>query len=466
LMRMILPPSLTRAGPAWGADAFPPAVRAVLPDGLRGELQPLPLPMAVSGMGSGAAPLLPMLRGATFIPVQAPVAAAGQPEQAAAQEVNLEPGVPVGAVFVSGDLDIAGMGTLTWIEGDDALAFGHALFGAGEVDVPLAVGEVQAIVPSMYRSFKLTTTGPVVGRIVQDREASIMAKIGQAAPTFACTARIRGTVEEQYNYRVAGYWETAPMFASVALASSSERWEGGRNRYSLSAKVEMRLKGRAEPVVLRNRYSSFSLMPPTLDLVAFPMQVLLLNPFEETQIESLDFELDIEPGFETARIDSAWADRSRVAPGETLSVYVRLREYRGEEAVREFHVQIPQSAEPGTEVMILVCDAMVNRMIKRGLDPGFFSPRDFEGMVEMLEAMEPNANLVLRASVAELGVRIGGEAMPALPPSALSLLRYGASAGRSTPLLTDIELSVETPWVLSGAQTLSVSVKEPEPYEP
>jgi hypothetical protein len=153
-----------------------------------------------------------------------------------------------------------------------------------------------------------------------------------------------------------------------------------------------------------------------------------------------------------------------VAPGEEVKVHVGLLRYRGERVTRQLTLRVPETAEPGTQISVIVCSAQVNRMIRMGLDPGFFEPRDFEHLLEVLKTPESNKNLILRASVAQQGLRYEGDAMPALPPSALAVLEYGAGGDRAAPLTTDIKQTVETPWVLEGAQTLTLTVKKREPH--
>jgi hypothetical protein len=479
VIELAVPPSIAASSSRWELQMLPPAVRGLLPSGVDAELRPLPIPVAFGGMSARGDDLLSLMRAGPFMPVQAP-----RPEQGAeapqaadvtekratkagdADEVRLEPGAPVGAAFVTGDLDISGMGTLTWVEGDCVLAFGHSMFGSGETDLPLAVGEVQAVVPSVLRSFKLSTTGRIVGRIVQDREPSVLARLGEKAPMFPCRVRVKGAVDEEFSYQVAGWWRMAPMFTYLSVAESSQRWEGWRSRYTLTGTARISLKGHDEPLVLENTYTSYSVTPPSMDLLVFPMQALLLNPYREVEIESIDYELEVRPGFEAALIESAWADRARAEPGSEVTVYVRLLQFRGDTAVKTLHLRIPDTAQPGSEVPVLVCSASVNRSIKRRLDPGFFAPRSFESLVSMLETMEPNKNLVMRASIVEQGVRYAGGAMPALPPSALSILQYRGPAGRTTQLVSDIEQKVETPWVLEGSQSLSITIERPEPFEP
>ena len=380
--------------------------------------------------------------------------------------MQLKPGMPVGASFISGDLDVSGTGTLTVVDGDAALAFGHELIGSGATDIPLVAGEVQAVVPSLAISFRLTSAGPVIGRIVQDRSTGILAKLGEEAPTFPCRVRIKGAVEEEYSYRIAGHWRTAPMFTEMALDASSSRWEAGEERHTLAARLSISVKDRQEPIVRQNVYATTSVMAPAMDLGALAVEALVTNPYREVEITGVDYELEVIPGFQAALIESAWADRAEAKPGSEVNVYVRLIEYRGEELVKKLRLKIPETAEPGSRVEILVCDALINRSIKRGLDPGLFAPRSFEHVVRVLEEMESNRNLVMRASFFEEGVRYAGGAMPALPPSALSILRHNGTGGRAAPLRTDVVQSVETPWVLEGSQSLFITIEEPETYKP
>jgi len=469
LLAMAVPPSL--AAPDYEPQAYPPAVGRMLPQGVDPRIRPLPIPIAVAGMGTEAGSLLSLLPEGAFIPVQAAApfaapASALTAASAASADAKLEPGVPVGAALVTGDLDLSAVGTLTWTEGNRALAFGHPMFGSGETDIPLAIGEVQAIVPSLANSFKLTNIGKVVGRITEDREPAIMARLGEQAPTFPCKVRIRGAVNEEYNYRVAGYWTVAPLMATIAIAESSGRWEGSENRYTLKARAEISIEGRQKPLVLENVYTDSSTVPPALDLVMMPVENLLLNSYQELKIQSLNYDLEVTSGFEAALIRSAWADRVRARPGTDVTVYVRLRQYRGDESVKRLQVHIPETAKPGSEVTVLVCDAATQRMTKQSLDPGFFEPKDLESLVRALSEVEPNRNLFLRVSVLQNGLRYGGEAMPALPPSAMSVLEYAETGDQAQPLRTDYVTSVETPWVLEGAAQVSVFIEEPRPYSP
>ena len=93
----------------------------------------LSVPLSIAGIGAaGLARVAPGLERAGFTPVQS-----GSYGRSAAQPPPLEPGSPIGVQLVRGDLEMTATGTVTWVDGDRVLAFGHPLFGLGPIDLPL-----------------------------------------------------------------------------------------------------------------------------------------------------------------------------------------------------------------------------------------------------------------------------------------------------------------------------------------
>ncbi|MFO8007818.1 MAG: SpoIVB peptidase S55 domain-containing protein [Candidatus Brocadiia bacterium] len=455
LMRASLPPVLRARRTAARTLRWP------LGDGEVAELAPLPVPLSISGAGADAAGLLAGLSGTGLMPVQA----AGGDAAETGGSPEAVPGAVVGSAFITGDMEIASMGTATWVDGDRVVAFGHPLLSAGRVDLPMVLGRDAIVVPSIRRSFRISNPDRIVGRVVEDRDSCIVGRLGEEAPMFPCTVRVKGLAGDTYNYDVAGYWQTAPMFASLAVAYSSTRWQGEGQRYTLEVTSKLHLKGREEPVVLRNEFATESVMMPVFEMVELPLSALTLNPFRRADIAGVDYEVEARKGFDAALIRSVRAERLQAEPGSEVSLIIRLQQWRGEEVTRKVTLPIPETARPGTSAEVLVCDAVTNQIIKARLDPGFFAPKSFEQLIELLEEMESNRHLVVRSAFVQQGVRYAGEPMPALPQSALNILRF-AGSGSAEPLVSDQVQTVQTPWILQGAHTVRIGIVEPEPHKP
>ncbi|MFP4029046.1 MAG: hypothetical protein ACLFWL_14745, partial [Candidatus Brocadiia bacterium] len=443
--------------PQWTLDKMPGSVRRMLQGTGQNAMIPLPTPVAVRGLVSEVLrKFSPLMETNGFFPVQG----AGAMSRNFPERKPL-PGDPLGVVWISGDLDLSAMGTVTAVDGDKILAFGHPLMGSGHVNLPLALGRVEAIVPSSYRSFRLSSTGPVVGRLVEDRAPGISGRLGEKAPMFPVSVQVAGSRKVTFDYRVASYWEMAPMLAFYTTALSALRWEGTGTPITVTAQSQIGIEGREKPLILENTYSGFSPMAPAFELVWLPMESLVLNPFQETEIRNLKFKLDVKRGLKSAQIETLRLPRQKFLPGETITVWVRLREFQGDDKVVKMTLKVPEDARPGSTAQILVCDAFTARSIEAGLDPGFFAPDSFEDLLMLIEEVPQSTHLHLRASFIREGLRYDGEAMPHLPSSAVNILAFGSESGKAMPLNRDVKSTVKTPWVVAGAQSSAITIGSP-----
>lgn len=436
-----------------------------LPDGLRDAglgitrsgFRRLALPLAVSGISRSASFTIPLLEKSGFLPVQAGGSGGGP-----GPDPEIAPGVPVGAAMVKGDMEMFGSGTLTAVRGNRILAFGHDMDGTGHTDYPLALGKGALVVPSVQRSFRMCSIGKIIGRIVEDRHAAIVARLDERSPMFPCTVDVRGAFDKHYEYDIASHWQMAPMLAYAAVSESIARSEASGELFTVRARARINIKDRTEPITMENTYNSRSPSMPAMDLVSLPLDLLLFNSFKKATLESVEFEVDIEPGYRGALIESVRVDRNEATPGDTVTLHVVLRKYRDERVARDIPLDIPENAVPGTEVKLLVCDGQRSLALKMSRDPGFFEPEDFEGLIEGLETLPNNASIYVHAGFTRRGLRYEGEAMPDLPQSALRMLQSAGQAGRVNPLVEDVKQEMETPWVVEGSRSVTVRIVEPE----
>ncbi len=422
------------------------------------RLRPLPVPLTFSGVEIGRLDALAsVMRSGGLMAVQGPRTNLPPPEEDD-MEALLTPGRPIGVVLMSGDIDIASMGTLTFSDGEKVAAFGHPMTGAGDTDLPLALGHVETVVPSRFMSFRLTSSRRIIGSVIQDRQSAIVGKLGRQAPMFPATVNVTGAHDATYRYELAGHWQFAPVVALNAAALSALRWEGTDEEMTVHATSRITLKGVDEPLVLQNIYAGFDPLRPAFELVMVPVQSLMLNPFEHVEIESLEVDFHVEKGIKAAAIEAVRVERSEVRPGEEVRMWVTLRRFHGPAHVEEISLQIPEDAEPGRVVRIRLSDAagMLSSFIDR--DPGLFRPRSLEGLMESLQVMPDNTRLYVTGDVVRKGLRYDQEPMPGLPGSVRNMLEFGTVRGKTAPLMEGVTHSVETEWVLEGEGAVQVKI--------
>jgi hypothetical protein len=368
--------------------------------------------------------------------------------------------MPVGAVWLTGDLELAGMGTVTMVEGDRLVGFGHPMAGTGRTNLPLATGRVEAVVPSYQRSFRLASIGRIVGRMTQDRRPGIAGRLGESAPMFPCVVHVSGDRPTTFRYRAAGYWQVAPIAGFYSVAASTLQWDGRGTPETVLGIARISLKGREETIVLKNLYAGYNPLQPAQELVLDPLSRLTLNPFREVEVEGLDVDVQISHGVRAARVESVRLERDSVRPGEEVALWVRLREFQGKEHTRKVELTVPTDARPGTSAEVIVGGWQTYRMLQMSLDPGFFQPHDLEALIEVIREIPSSTKIYVRAGFVRRGVRYNGEAMPGLPGSMNTMLTEGTDSGRSTPLVEDVGASLDTHWVIEGAQRGTINVRE------
>src|SRR5256885_15147076 len=81
-------------------------------------------------------------------------------------------------MFVTGDLQLGGPGTVPHLDGERVYAFGHPMYNLGPTEFPMTRAYVYTILPSLFSSMKLSTTGEVIGTVLQDRATAIAGRLG------------------------------------------------------------------------------------------------------------------------------------------------------------------------------------------------------------------------------------------------------------------------------------------------
>jgi hypothetical protein len=158
------------------------AATAYTPPAGTPALTPVATPLAVGGLTPGALALATELLAPLGLePLQAG-GGGGTPDPAAPD--RYVDGGAIGVDLIGGDISMSGLGTVTRVEGDQLIAFGHPMMEAGATAVPTSVGRVVWMMASEMRSFKVGNPARPLGAMVNDRQASIVVSHATRAPTI------------------------------------------------------------------------------------------------------------------------------------------------------------------------------------------------------------------------------------------------------------------------------------------
>ena len=114
-------------------------------------------------------------------------AASGSGDWTGAPTPALEAGSPCAILFSQGAVWVGAAGTVTYVNDDAAMLFGHPFEQLGAIDAVLTGGDVQGVWASSYTPYKLIAPRDVKGTCVQDRNWGVEAHLGQTPDVFPVT---------------------------------------------------------------------------------------------------------------------------------------------------------------------------------------------------------------------------------------------------------------------------------------
>ncbi len=370
-----------------------------------GTAVPAAAPVLMAGASPRAAALVEELfAGAPTSPFS-PLGAQGSAAGDGGDPVTaLAPGDAVAVQLMTGDLQLAALGTVTAVDGRVLLALGHPLFATGLASYGLAPADVTAIVPSSVVPFKLANVRRgTVAAVTHDTPAALIATSGLSPKTVALELTVTaGARQQRFDVALAADERLYPLLAAVATLEAAERVlrSVGPGKADLAWEVTLRDGTRA--FVIEQVSSAVDVGLDAARLAAAPLQVLARNEFADPEVErvALSVDFDRDPG--SADVADLVLENEELVEGGNAIVHVRLQPFRREAVVRTFSVPLP----PGLtgEVTLLVRGGDVPREIEGAPEEGgeVDEPRTFPELLDALRGQLQASELVVE-SVDERG---------------------------------------------------------------
>lgn len=414
------------------------------------------IPVAISGINPRAISLLqPFFDRYGLYPVQ------GGGGGSINVDVPLEPGQAVGIEYARGDVTLFAYGTITYIEGNQILAFGHGMFGEGNVSLPLTTGYVHYINPSLARSFKVASPAKTIGTLVQDRTTAIAGLLG-SAPSFIPVhlhLKTGDGIEKDLHYEVMRHRDLSALIVMIGayyLMSGVDRDSGD---YTVQASSVISIKDRA-PIKKENIYSGNFLGEAPFQLLA-PLSFLISNPFQNVELEKIDLNFTFEDKRKAANLESVRINKNLVKPGEEVELQISLAPYLGKPVLKTHRLQIPADIPEGN-YMLIISSALAARAFEISRAPFLFQPKNFDQLLEIIQMSDRSDEIIVELFSPKFGLAVSGSELPNLPLSVLSVMNSPKQSGergitRGVKLLKD---KILTEYVVSGQQILQIRVSE------
>jgi hypothetical protein len=419
-------------------------------------LTPVSTPLLIGGMTPDAVAAAKDILGPLGIePLQAG-GGGGAPKPGA--PTQYEDGGAIGVQMVRGDMSAMGLGTVTRVEGDRLVAFGHPMMEVGVTALPTAIGQVHWFMASQMRSFKIGSPVRPVGALVNDRLASIVVSNSAQAPIVPVKARIRGvlgTESSDWNFEVAHDKFMTPAFLGVALGSALQTAAAERRDVTWSAKSRVRIAGKGE-LVLEDYGASPTGTPQAPELMRSVLVraagALLNNPWENAFIESVDFDIQLSFSRDIQRIRGAELLKPELEPGEPARIRLTLESFGGPTETRVISVPIPRR--------------FAGQTLELRIEPGYAvereraAPESLDDLIaNFSDPVYPARSLVVSFDAGSSGVAHRGRVADNLPPGALDALSSVHSSLNPSRFGSRVRHVVSSSQFIVGDDSVSVRVR-------
>ncbi len=425
------------------------------PSSYEGQTLSAAVPLAISGFSTPAFNVLAQLfAGSTLEPMRAG-GTGNVPETD--QPKTFTPGGAIAIPFIRGDLSAASSGTVTFVDGNKVLAFGHPMFGNGEWYAPVATAYVHTVVTSMPFPFHMTSPIHDAGSLVQDRQASIMADTSLRSKMIPVNIAVQTTQGKQVNkgeFHVEildNKFLTGPV-AGAAVMNAINYYLPDKEDVTARVDSTVRIRG-FDPIsfvdyVYANDGAS-SVMGSVRGLrVLMP---LINNPYSPIKIDSIDVKVDLQYAINYGELKELRVPTTDLIPGQRNMVEVRLTTYDGKDIVDLVPVDVPVSLAGN----IVQLEVTSGDSAKLDAAP----PVDLPSLIAAVRKLLPGNTWAATLYPADEGVAVEGKLVRDLPATAHDKLHPQTHTQRAAAYKPIARTVVTASRVVEGTATILVRVR-------
>ena len=278
---------------------------------------------------------------------------------------KLEPGSAVGVAVVYGDFSVGATGTVTAVEGNKILGFGHSFTHAGNVNFFMTDASVIGTISGESGTgVKVSNIGNIIGRINQDRDAGVAGIIGKFPSVVPITVKIFDKSlgkKETYNASIAYNENLIPKLgaaiAYTALSKTADSLAESTVDIDFAIKTNAIKSGKIERS--NTFYNNTDVGQVAILELMQALNLVCSNTAAESDIFSINVDMTLDNERRTASLISAVPEKVKVKPGETVNITVTLQPYRKAAEKLIVPYTVPVTMRPGTLTLNIHGGALV-----------------------------------------------------------------------------------------------------------
>jgi len=418
---------------------------------------PVSTPLLLSGFSPGAVGVArDLLAPLGLLPLEAGGGGRG-PGPSPSSQGGFVDGGAIGVSLVSGDVSAMGLGTVTRVEGDRLVAFGHPMMNVGVTALPTCEARILWFMASQMRSFKMGEAGAARGTLVNDRQASIVVHQDARPLTVPVTLHIEGepgAPDPDWSFEVAHDRFTTPAFVGMAVGSGLEAAAAERRDVTYSLQTRVKFAGFPE-LSFEDYGSSPTGTPGTAEVMETDflraVGAAFNNPWQDVVLERVDVRAKLHFAREVAVLRGVELLTPEVDPGETVRLRLVLELHGRPRETRVIALTLPPEFE--------------DQDVTLEIEPGYEVDRPLapaENLAELLANLqnptEAPRSLVVSYDSGQTGAAYRGVVASGLPVGALDRLASKHSSLTVARFEAARHLVTPLPYYVIGKDRVTVHV--------
>jgi len=270
---------------------------------------------------------------------------------------EIEAGSAIGIQLTRGDVNIISIGTVTYREGNKILALGHPFLKKGEVSYLLSAVYIYHSLPNLIMPFKLGSPLNLVGKVVQDREAGILAILNSYPPVIPLKIQVTN-IDSGLSYQmgiqmVNNYDLLEPLISNItvqAVDNALDRIGAG------TAQVEIKIKGKEEGEELYREnmfYSSDDIATKVITEIPEIIDIILNNYLKPVDLTAININIKIDSKKKIGKLEEVILEGSSFKPGDLIKARIKIRPFREELIEKMLTIQLSSHLSSGEATLIV-----------------------------------------------------------------------------------------------------------------
>ncbi len=260
------------------------------------------------------------------------------------------PGSMIEVTWVRGDIWAGASGTVTAVDGDYVLAFGHEnLFLGDSVLFPLYTAKVSEVMPRLDLSHKITNPVEEVGSVIWDGKQAIVGKIGVKAPMIPAVFSYlseNDTYPVLYNVEIASDSRLIPGAVKSVMASVVDfQAHNTPNDSAIETSYTIYMDATKPPLNFSQRHDMRSIRRKSPDSIEEGYAMIFEHLFKDNSPSRIEVSLTELSDGRRGHIKRAFFGKTEVRPGDKAVLYVELIHALEEKKTVEIELRIPENYE-------------------------------------------------------------------------------------------------------------------------